>query len=61
VRWGSVHEFKGLEALAVILVEFDSLNSNLRETFYIGATRSIYDFSFVIPSQKIQLLAGGNN
>jgi hypothetical protein len=61
VRWGSVHEFKGLEALSVILVEFEAPNPNLKESFYIGATRSIYDFSFVIPSNKIKLLAGGEN
>ena len=61
VRWGSVHEFKGLEALAVILVEFEASNPSIRETFYVGATRSIYDFSFVIPMDKIKNLAGEAN
>lgn len=59
IRWGSPQEFKGLEALAVILVEFDTPNALLGETFYVGATRSIYDFAFVMTNDKIQQLAKG--
>lgn len=59
VRWGSPQEFKGLEALAVILIEFDTPNTLLEETFYVGATRSIYDFAFVMSNDKIQQLAKG--
>lgn len=59
IRWGSPQEFKGLEALAVILIEFDTPNTLLEETFYVGATRSIYDFAFVMSNDKIQQLAKG--
>ena len=57
VRWGSPQEFKGLEALAILLIEFFDKNPVLDETFYIGATRSIHDFYFVIPRDKIDELA----
>jgi len=57
VRWGSPQEFKGLEALAVLLIEFFDDNLVLDETFYIGATRSIHDFYFVISKDKIRQLA----
>lgn len=59
VRVGSVHEFKGLEALAVVLVEFDSPNPKLRETFYVGATRSVHDFAYLTTESKLELLTGG--
>jgi hypothetical protein len=57
VRWGSVQEFKGLEALSVILVEFETANPALHEIFYVGATRSIYDFSFVMMAEKVKSLS----
>jgi hypothetical protein len=56
VRWGSPQEFKGLEALAVLLIEFFDQNKVLDETFYIGATRSIHDFYCVISKDKIKQL-----
>jgi hypothetical protein len=56
IRWGSIQEFKGMEALAVVLVEFDSHNAFLKETFYIGVTRSIYDLAFIISVAKFKEL-----
>jgi Nuclease-related domain/AAA domain len=53
VRFGTIQEFKGLEALAVLLVEFDGTVSPSWQTFYIGATRSTSSFSFVIPAATI--------
>lgn len=59
VRWGSPQEFKGLEALAVLLVEFFDPNPVLEETFYIGATRSVHDFYFIMSKNKIKELSIG--
>jgi hypothetical protein len=59
IRWGSVQEFKGLEALAVVLVEFEGGNAVLQESFYVGATRSIHDFIFFLPQDKVIELSGG--
>ena len=56
LRWGSVQEFKGLEALAVVLVEFNSENEVLPEIFYVGATRSVHDFALVISQSKLTSL-----
>jgi hypothetical protein len=58
LRWGSVQEFKGLEALAVVLIEFEGLNPVLQESFYVGATRSIHDFYFFLPANKVNELTG---
>jgi hypothetical protein len=59
IRWGSVQEFKGLEALAVVLIEFEGANPVLQESFYVGATRSIHDFIFFLPEDKVSELARG--
>jgi hypothetical protein len=59
IRWGSVQEFKGLEALAVVLIEFEGANPVLQESFYVGATRSIHDFIFFLPQDKVSELARG--
>lgn len=60
VRWGSVQEFKGMEALAVIYVEFEVENPVLREAFYIASTRSVHDFAFIMPGVKISKLVKEN-
>jgi hypothetical protein len=59
LRWGSVQEFKGLEALAVILIEFEGANAVLQESFYVGATRSIHDFIFFLSEDKVKELTWG--
>ena len=59
LRWGSVQEFKGLEALAVILIEFEGANAVLHESFYVGATRSIHDFFFFLSEDKVKELTRG--
>jgi hypothetical protein len=59
LRWGSVQEFKGLEALAVILIEFEGDNAVLHESFYVGATRSIHDFFFFFSEDKVKELTRG--
>ncbi len=53
IRWGSVQSFKGLEALAVLLVEFEPGYGASKETFYVAATRTLSEFVFVYPSSLL--------
>lgn len=62
IRLGSVQEFKGLEAMAVVMVEFDSPNTALSETFYVGGTRALHDFTYLITESKFEeLIRGARN
>ena len=40
IRWGSIHEFKGLEAPAVILTDVDLSKGYHRDLLYVGAARA---------------------
>lgn len=40
IRWGSIHEFKGLEAPAVILTDVDLSKEHHRDLLYVGASRA---------------------
>jgi len=40
IRWGTVHEFKGLEAPAVILTDVDLSKEHHRDLLYVGASRA---------------------
>lgn len=40
IRWGSIHEFKGLEAPAVILTDVDPSKGYHRDLLYVGASRA---------------------
>lgn len=40
VRWGTIHEFKGMEAPAVILTDIAGTSSRLPDLIYAGATRA---------------------
>jgi superfamily I DNA/RNA helicase len=53
IRWGSVQSFKGLEAMAVVLVEFEPGYGASRETFYVAATRTLSEFVFVYPQSLL--------
>lgn len=59
VRLGSIQEFKGLEAMAVVMVEFDTINSAIAETFYVGGTRALHDFTYIITESKLNTLVEG--
>ena len=62
IRLGSVQEFKGLEAMAVVMVEFDTSNPTVTETFYVGGTRALHDFTYIITESKLNaLLQGASN
>jgi hypothetical protein len=53
VGYGTVQEFKGLESLAVVLVEFEGTFTPSWQNFYIGATRTTSTFSFVLPEEVL--------
>ncbi|HEX4401009.1 MAG TPA: NERD domain-containing protein [Galbitalea sp.] len=40
IRWGTIHEFKGMEAPAVILTDIDDSNPHLESLFFVGMTRA---------------------
>ncbi|GAA1703868.1 hypothetical protein GCM10009792_24980 [Microcella alkalica] len=40
IRWGSIHEFKGLEAAAVILTDVNLSKGYHRDLLYVGASRA---------------------
>ncbi len=39
IRWGSIHEFKGLEAPEVILTDVDLSKGYHRDVLYVGVSR----------------------
>ncbi|MDE0547431.1 nuclease-related domain-containing DEAD/DEAH box helicase [Microbacterium sp. C7(2022)] len=40
IRWGTIHEFKGMEAPAVILTDISGTSERLPDLIYAGATRA---------------------
>jgi len=56
ISYGTVQEFKGLESLAVVLVEFENTITPSWQNFYIGATRSTSTFSFVLPLNVLPMV-----
>jgi hypothetical protein len=60
VRFGTVQEFKGLESLAVVLVEFDGTLTPSWQTFYIASTRATSSFSFVMSPQILEKILRGH-
>jgi hypothetical protein len=61
IRWGSVAEFKGLEAMAIIHVEFLSETHSSLEAFYVGATRSLNDYVWVGSQEIMGRISGHGN
>jgi hypothetical protein len=58
VRWGTAQAFKGMEAAAILLVEFED-GASSRETFYISSTRSLAELACVMPAKVIEKLVKG--
>lgn len=56
VRWGSISEFKGLEAMAIVHVEFDGDHVPTREAIYVAGTRSLNDYVWIVPAQIKQAM-----
>lgn len=50
IRWGTIQEFKGLEALAIVHVEFDEPPVATLESVYVGGTRSLNDYVWIVPN-----------
>ncbi|QKJ18575.1 nuclease-related domain-containing DEAD/DEAH box helicase [Microbacterium hominis] len=40
IRWGTIHEFKGMEAPAIILTDISGTSARLPDLIYAGATRA---------------------
>lgn len=56
VLFGSVQQFKGLEASSVILVEFDGAGGSVRDHFYIASTRATANFTFIVPKSVLDTI-----
>lgn len=58
IRWGTIHEFKGLEAPAVILTDIAANNRHLADLLYVGMTRAtdrlvvLTDMAKLAPERK---------
>lgn len=59
VRFGTIQEFKGLEASSIILVEFEDGGGSVRDHFYIASTRATANFTFVLPASVLNKLTEG--
>jgi hypothetical protein len=42
LRWATIHEFKGLEAPAVVITDVGSFDERTRRLLYVGATRALH-------------------
>lgn len=51
--YGSVQQYKGLEAASIILVEFEGGGGSVRDHFYIASTRATANFTFIVPSSQL--------
>jgi hypothetical protein len=54
IRYGTVQEFKGMEAMAVIFIEFENTITPSWQNFYIAGTRAISSFTFILPSSIVE-------
>ena len=59
VRWGTAQSFKGMEAAAILLIEFED-GASSRETFYVASTRSLSELVCIMPGKVIEKLVRGN-
>jgi hypothetical protein len=58
IRWGTVYEFKGLEALAVVFVASDNSHSQIRELCFIAGTRALQSFVGIMTNSAFGKLNG---
>lgn len=59
LRWGTSQAFKGMEAPAVVLVEFEDGFAASKETFYVAGTRATAEWVCIMPSKVIKALLQG--
>ena len=56
IRYSTTYGFKGLEAMAIVLVEFEDSTKATQDTFYVAGTRSLSSFDCYIPERLTKLL-----
>ena len=61
LRWGTSQAFKGMEAAAVVLVEFEDGYAASKETFYVAGTRATAEWVCIIPNRVIKSLLQGED
>jgi hypothetical protein len=59
LRWGTSQAFKGMEAPAVVLVEFEEGHAASKETFYVAGTRATAEWVCIMPSSLIKTVVQG--
>ena len=58
IRYGSIHEFKGLESLVVVITDIESLSSqHHRDLLYTGASRSLSQLRLLIRESEVPHIA----
>lgn len=58
VRFGGIGEFKGLEAMGIVHVEFESDEPPSLGMVYVGATRSVNDYALIFSAKTKKLMEG---
>jgi hypothetical protein len=61
LRWGTSQAFKGMEAAAVVLVEFEDGYAASKETFYVAGTRATAEWVCIMPNRVIKSLLQGED
>jgi len=56
IRYSTTYGFKGLEAMAIVLVEFEDSTKASQDTFYVAGTRSLSSFDCYIPERLTKQL-----
>ncbi len=58
--YGSIQQYKGLEAASIILVEFEGGGGSVRDHFYVASTRATANFTFIVPMQQLAQISESN-
>lgn len=58
--YGSIQQYKGLEAASVILVEFEGAGGSPRDHFYVASTRATANFTFIVPIDQLAEISEEN-
>lgn len=59
IRWGTAQGFKGMEAAAIVLIEFEDGTSS-RDTFYVASTRALSELVVIMPGSAVEKIGGAN-
>jgi hypothetical protein len=58
VRWGTSHEFKGLESPVVIFIEFEDGAESSQASFYVAGTRATAELVTILNKKAIKAIRG---